>query len=266
MRRKFMRGLQAFVLPHAPSTSVSLDAIHEAELAPLPDSAQRYLRFMGVLGRPRIWSFQVAFTGRFRRSREDAWRKCATWQYNTYLPLTRIFLIRIRFAGIAPVFGWDTYTHGRGRMLIRLLDLVTIGDGIGPEYDIGELVTYLNDGILIAPSMLLVPEVRWSRVDASSFDIALTDHGRTVSARVITDERGAPIDFITTDRFYADPNDPHHLVRAQWTTPVEGWQAIDGRHLPTRGKAIWQMPDGPFAYADFTLVPRTLAFNVSPGE
>jgi predicted transcriptional regulator of viral defense system len=68
-------------------------------------------------------------------------------------------------------------------MLIRLMDLVTVGDGTGEAYDIGELVTYLNDGIVLAPSMLLVPEVRWTAVDATSFDVALTDHGRTVSAR-----------------------------------------------------------------------------------
>ncbi len=84
-----------------------------------------------------------------------------------------------------PVLGRDTYADGRGRMLIRLLDLITVGDGTGEAFDIGELVTYLNDGIMMAPSMLLVPEVRWSEVDAGSFDVALTDHGRTVKgARV----------------------------------------------------------------------------------
>ena len=70
-----------------------------------------------------------------------------------------------------------------------------MGDGTGEPYDIGELVTYLNDGIFIAPSMLLVPEVNWSQVAADSFDVALTDHGRTVTARVFVDQRGAPMNF-----------------------------------------------------------------------
>ncbi len=33
---------------------------------------------------------------------------------------------------------------------IRLLDLITVEDATGAEYDIGELVTYLNDAVLIA--------------------------------------------------------------------------------------------------------------------
>ena len=61
-------------------------------------------------------------------------------------------------------------------MLIKLLDLITVEDATGEEYDIGELVTYLNDAVLIAPSMLLAPDVSWAPVDASSFDVSLVDH------------------------------------------------------------------------------------------
>jgi len=263
MRAKFMREVAAAELPAGPGPDT---LVTESDLAALPDAAQRYLRFMGVVGRPRTWSFRLAFTGLFRRTPDETWMKCEAWQYNSLLAVARIFHIRIRFGGLVPVLGRDTYVQGCGRMLIRLLDLVTVGDGTGEEYDIGELVTYLNDAALMAPSMLLGPDVRWSAVDASSFDVALTDHGRTVAARVFVDERGAPADFSTTDRFYANPQDPKQLVRGRWTTPIEGWQEIDGRSLPTRGRAVWHMPEGEFAYADFTLVPGALAFNVRPGE
>ena len=262
MRAKFMKEVVSLGLPQGPGIDT---LITDAYLEGLPETAQRYLRFMKVVGRPRDWSFCLSFIGRFRRRRDEAWMKCETWQYNSRI-VTRIFHIRARIAGLLPVLARDTYVHGRGRMLIRLLDLVTVGDGIGEEFDIGELVTYLNDGIMIAPSMLLVPEVRWSPVDASSFDVALTNHGRTVTARVFVDERGAPTDFSTTDRFCAKPEDPKKLVGARWTTPMEGWQEIKERRLPTRGQAIWHLPEGPFSYADFTLVPGALAFNVRPGE
>lgn len=263
MRTKFLKELVTLGLPRGPGPDVSGAAVTNADLAPLPESAQRYLGFMGVLGRPRDWSFRLAFTGRFRRTPKDVWMKCEAWQYNTRLAVARIFYIRIRFAGLVPVLARDTYADGRGRMLIRLLDLITVGDGTGEEYDIGELVTYLNDGIMIAPSMLLVPEVRWSAVDANSFDVALTDHGRTVTARVLIDDLGAPVDFSTTDRFYAP--DPRRPVRMRWTTPVQGWRDVEGRRLWTRGQAAWQLPEGPFSYADFTPLVETLAFNVPPG-
>jgi len=107
-------------------------------------------------------------------------------------------------------------------MLIRLMDLIAIGDGTGEEYDIGELVTYLNDAVLICPTMLLVPAISWAAVDGTSFDISLTDHGRRVTARVFVGADGAPTEFSTTDRFCYNPDEPKTLLRARWTTPVEG--------------------------------------------
>jgi len=233
----------------------------------LPETVQRYLRHMGILGRPRDWSFRGRFTGRFRTGPDKPWRACRVHQYDTRLGVARIFHIRVRFGGLVPVLARDTYLRGRGRMLVRLADLVTLADGTGPEYDIGELVTYLNDAILMAPSLLLGPETRWTAVDDSSFDVALTDAGHTVTARVFLDEQGAPVDFSTTDRFCEDPENPGGpLRRTQWTTPVAGWRRVDGRCLPTSAQAIWHLPSGPFAYAAFDCAPDSLRFNVHPGE
>jgi hypothetical protein len=267
MRQKFLRELAALGLPESPAPPVNLAPITDADLAPLPEPVQRYLRFMRVVGRPRDWSFRLGFTGRFRRSHGEPWMRCEAWQYNTRLALARIFHMRIRFFGFVPVLGRDTYVEGRGRMLIRVLDAFTVGDGMGEAYDIGELVTYLNDGIMIAPAMLLVPDVHWSAADAGSFGISITDRGRTVTARVLVDERGAPADFETTDRFYADPKDPAKVTRCRWTTPIAGWQDVGDRRLPTSGKAVWH-PTGEreLAYADFTFEPSKLAFNVAPGR
>jgi hypothetical protein len=68
--------------------------------------------------------------------------------------------------------------------------------------------------------MLLVPEVTWAPADSSSFDVSLTDHGRTVTARVIVGEDGAPKDFSTWDRYCYDPDGSKKLMRARWSTPI----------------------------------------------
>lgn len=67
--------------------------------------------------------------------------------------------------------------RGRGRMHGRLLGLVTVADGSGPEYDASELVTLLNDAVIFAPSMLLRLPVSWSAASDRSFDVALADRG-----------------------------------------------------------------------------------------
>ena len=175
MRRRFLSEVAAASLPTEPGP---VGVIATSQIISLPEPAQRYLWFMGVVGHPQDWSFRLGFTGRFRTKPQQPWMKCEAWQYNSRPALARIFHIRIRAGGLLPIVGRDTYVRGHGRMLIKLLDLFTIADGTGEEYDIGEMVTYLNDAVLIAPSMLLVPEVSWSSVDASSFDVQLTDHGR----------------------------------------------------------------------------------------
>lgn len=265
MHKKFTRELIALGLPKGPDREP--DVVTEADLANLPAVVQRYFRHMRVLGRPRDWSFRIAFTGRFRRSPEAAWMKCETLQYNTRLSLARIFYIVIRFGGLVPVLARDTYVNGRGRMLIRLMDRFTVGDGTGEEYDIGELVTYLNDAIFIAPGMLLAPEIDWTPLDESSFEVILTDAGRRVKAKVFLDERGAPVNFETTDRFYADPADPSKTTRLRWTTPIQGSQLVLERPLWTTAQAIWHFPDGTqLPYADFEPIADSLAFNVAPGD
>jgi hypothetical protein len=240
--------------------------VTEADVAPLPPAVQRYLRFMGVPGRPRDTSFRLQVTGRFRRSHREPWMAAEARQYNSRPDVARVFYLRVRMMGI-PVLGRDTYLAGKGRMLVRPLDLFTVADGRGPEYDLGELVTFLNDAVLLAPSMLLGPGVGFAPVDDGSFDVTLTDRGTTVSARVFLDARGAPVDFSTTDRFGEDPFRPGRpLTRARWTTPVEGWREEGGRKLPTRGSAVWHFEGGDLSYAELDFPPGALAFNVPAGR
>jgi hypothetical protein len=261
---KLARELGAAGVAAAPPPAA---VVTEADLAPLPAAAQRYLRFMAVVGRPRDTAFRAHLTGRFRMGPDAPWRPVEAWQYSTRPAIARFFYMRIRLGGI-PFLGRDTYAAGKGRMLIRPFDLLTVQDGRGPEYDLSELVTWLNDAVLLAPSMLLDPRVTWAGVegDADAFDLALTDGPTTVRARVFLDAAGAPRDFETTDRYGEDPFEPGKpLVRARWTTPVGGWQVVDGRPLPGEGQAIWHFPKGDLPYVQFGFAPGDLAFNVAPG-
>jgi hypothetical protein len=169
--------------------------------------------------------------------------------------------MRIDFAGFVPMIGRDAYIGGHGRMCGKLLGLVPVADGSGREFDVSELVTWLNDAILICPSMLLDAATSWSAAGDDAFDVSFTDGGTTVTARVLIDERGAPCDFSTTDRYAALPGGP---VRAEWTTPVPQWNFRGRQPLPEPGPAIWHLPDGPFSYVEGGVVPATVVYNVRP--
>ena len=218
---------------------------------------------MGVVGRPADWSFLAHATGKFRMRPGLPWMRCEAWQYNSGPGVARLFHMRIKAAGVLPLTGRDAYVGGRGRMVVKLAGLMTLADSAGPETDLSELVTYLNDAVFWAPSMLLTPAVRWAPVDDSCFEVTLEDGAHQVTARVFLDERGAPVDFSTEDRWCALPGG---LVRTRWSTPVTGWTEVNGRWQPTLGAAIWHLPEGPFCYAVFHFPPVAARYNVSPAR
>ena len=256
--RRFQRAVAACDLALAPPETA---VVTDDDIAALPEPARRYLRFMRVVGRPRDRSFQACFTGRFRLRPDGAWMPCRAWQYNSAAEPARVYSMRVDVAGIVPMFAVDTYAHGRGRMEGKLLGIFPVARAEGPELDVGELTTYLNDALLVAPSMLLCPAGTWSPVDHRSFDITMADAGLTVTGRVTVDEGGLVVEFATTDRYAALPEG---MVRARWTTPVAGWTDIRGRRVPVRASATWHLPAGPFTYAVGRFVPEALSFDVPP--
>lgn len=256
--RAFARTVAAAGLPAQPA---SVAPVTEVDLDGLPPVAARYLRAMGVVGRPRTWSLRAHFIGRFRRGPDQAWMPLDAWQYNSAVEMARLFRMRLLFARVVPMWGWDTYRDGRGRMRGKVLNLLTVADGSGPEFDTSELVTWLNDAVLLAPAMLLSAPTAWATGGEDSFRISVTDAGRTVSAEVFLDDEGRPRDFRTEDRWADLPGGP---VRATWSTPVQGWYVLDGRPRLTGGAAVWHLPDAEFRYAEMTLVDMDI--NVPAGR
>lgn len=255
--RRMLTELAAANLPAGPDGDA---VVEEDDLSGLPTAAQRYLRYMGVLGRPRDWSLRVAVAGRFRLRPGAGWMPAQTWQYNSALDIARVFAIRVRMAHLLPMTASDTYLRGRGRLVGKLAGLVTVADGSGTEYDVSELLTWLNDAVLLAPSMLLRPAVSWAYASDDAFDVTLSDAGHTVTARVFLDERGAPVDF-AADRYATLPGG---LVLARWRTPVRSWSTVNGRPFPGPAEVVYDLPDGTYCYLEGGFVPASIAYNLPP--
>jgi hypothetical protein len=237
------------------------DSIVEAsEVAHLPQPVRRYLDFMGVVGAPRVWSVEARFRGRFNLQGRG-WMRAEAWQYNCAHPVGRVFHMRLDLVGVVPVVGRDTYLGDEGRMVGRLLGVVPVADGRGRAFDIGELTTWLNDALILAPSMLLTDAVTWDAVDDDSFDVTLAHAGVTVTGRVFLDELGSMRDFSSRDR-WADL--PGGLVQAEWRTPLEEWGDVAGHRLPIMGEAVWHLDDGPLTYVEGAFVPDSVRVNHRP--
>lgn len=257
LRRRLQRAVDALDLApggHDPAP------VTEADLEPLPEPARRWLRASGVVGRPRVSSFRVQFRGRFRLGPDKPWLRAESWQYTSAVAPARVYALRLDL-GPVPLFGLDTYASGRGRMIGRIGGLVKVVDGSGPELDLGELTTYLDDAVMLAPSTLLVPAVTWGAVDDTSFDVTITDAGLTSCGRVTLDEHDEAVDFVSSDR-YADL--PGGMVRAAWSTPRTVWVDPAGRTFSAGGRAVWHLPDGEYEYARGAFVPESLVTDLPP--
>lgn len=256
--------LAAAQLASGPVTS---EPVQEHHLAGLPPAAARYLRFMGVLGKPRDWSLAVRMRGSFRLSPRAHWMPMEAWQYDSALDIARVFHMRTRYLHLVPIVARDTYLRGKGCMQAKLFDARTVAEATGEQIDIGELVTYLNDAVLMAPSMLLNDNVQFGERNGRSFEVTLHDRGHCVTARVTTDEHGCPVNFSTEDRFVTDPEDPKkRMIRARWTTPIAGYRCVESRMLPTAATAVWHTSREDFAYVRVVFEPAGFAFNRAPGE
>jgi hypothetical protein len=263
MGRKLMREVGDLGLPPLAEPS---EPVAAGELEVLPAPARRLMEFMGVPGRPRDRSFRARWQGRFRMAPDKPWMPCEVWQYNLGAPVVRVFHMRVRLGGLLPTYVRDLYVNGSGRMLGKLMDTFSIVDDTSASVTTGELVTYVNDALMFAPSMLLGPATSWTPVDDRCFDVALTDHDTRVSARVFVNDGGAMTDFSTTDRFGEDPSNRRAgLVRTRWSTPVERWNATGERPLPAGGRAIWHFPGGDFCYAEISPAHMAIEHDVAPG-
>jgi hypothetical protein len=257
LRANALRAAAEAVTTAPPPRGIVVDQ----DLVGLPEPAQRYLRAMGVVGHEPDWSFLVRFSGRFKRPGQP-WLPCEAWQYNANHPITRVFEMRIDVARVVPMVGRDSYLAGRGAMKGKVLGLLTVADGSGPEFDQGELVTYLNDALVLAPSMLLNGTTEWSAVDDESFDVTLTDGANQVTARAFVRPDGLLRDFATEDRWCDLPGG---LARSRWTTPFDDWTEVGGRPWLTEGRAVWDLPDGPLPYIEGRFVPESFERDVVPG-
>jgi hypothetical protein len=131
--RDFLRELRAAGVPRP----VPGPVVTDADLASLPLAAQRYLRFMGVVGLPRQAGLLAHWTGRFRLRPNGPWLGCEAWQHSTADPVARMFRMRLR-RGPLTMKGWDVYREGHGRMRGTLFGLLPVANGAGPRFDTSE--------------------------------------------------------------------------------------------------------------------------------
>lgn len=232
--------------------------VTEADLAPLPAPVARWLRHIGVVGRPRIHNFVVDMHAQLNRGPDQPWMETPVLQVSFTGDPTRLFLLRTRMKGL-PVTGLHAYTHDGARMQIRVAGVVDMVDESGDVFTRAETVTMLNDLCIMAPVALLDERMTWQPVNDTSATVTFTNGPHRVSATLFFDANDDLIDFASDDR-HSLPDDGD-----RWTTPLRAHRDMDGVRLPAEGDAIWHYADKPsWLYGRFAIL--RVRYNVPAAE
>lgn len=214
----------------------------------LPEPAQRYLNYTGVVGQSWIETVRITYAGVFRLGADKPWMPIKAEQVYTTNPPAFRWKARFKMFGLWIVTGDDTYRNGHGHMFGKIAGLFNVFDARGPEIDQGTMLRYLNETTWF-PIALLNDYIAWQAVDDQSFDVTFTDCGRSVTARFIVDEQGRLTNFVT--QRYRENKGSYTFDT--WTTPMTEWGCLAGLNLPVRGQAVWKLATGDLPYADLKI-------------
>ena len=214
----------------------------------LPEVVQRYLSYTGVVGYPWVNTVRLKQVGRFRQGADRPWMPMTAEEIYTVYPPGLIWNARFKVAGLPILRARDRYESGHGHMYGKLAGLFTVFDVRGEQLDQATMIRYLNE-IMWFPTAFLGKNIAWEEVDDHSAQVTFSDHGRSVSARMLFDETGRLTNF-TTLRYREIEGD---FSLDPWSTPITGYGERAGLNLPVRGQAVWNLPTGDLPYADLEI-------------
>lgn len=233
------------------------EMLTEADLQGLPSPVQRYMRYAGVVDKPKVKNVRIVFEGKMREKGKD-WFAFTTLQYNFFDEPTRLFFMKGKKFGVT-IPGYHRYVDAKATMDIRLFGLFPLIRKSGEFMDKTETVTLFNDMCLMAPSTLIDKRIQWEVIDSNSVKAIFSNHGITISAILYFNAQGQLVDFRSEDRTSIS-----YMKQYPFTTPVSAYKNVNGFNVPTDCKAIWHYPHSEFVYGKFIL--KKIEYNVKDFE
>ncbi len=226
----------------------------EVDLSHLPEPVKNYLKYAGVLNKPKVKNMRLVFEGDMREKGKDFFPFTCE-QYNSFDEPTRLFFMKATMKGIT-VPGYHKYNNAIATMDIRLFGLFPVVKQAGDIMNKAETVTVFNDMCLMAPATLVDKRIQWQAIDNHSAKAIFTNHGISIAATLFFNDKGQLIDFLSNDRAaVAD------MKQYPFSTPVKDYKNINAVNIASYGEAVWHYPNGKFTYGKFRL--KEVEYNVT---
>jgi hypothetical protein len=235
------------------SNAIRPELLTEADMLHLPAPVQKYLRYCGVVNRPKVKNVRIEMEGRMRSKKQD-WFPFSVVQYNFFDEPARLFFMKGKMFGVM-VPGYHDYQHETARMNIKLFGLFAVAQASGAAMNRAETVTLFNDMCLMVPASLIDQRIEWIPVDSLSAKAIFTNGTNKITATLFFNTQGQLINFISDDR-----TDVNGMKQYRFSTPVKEYILLNGITTMKYGEAVWHYPEGEFVYGEFNL--KSIEYNV----
>jgi len=246
----FRNNYKNEVVAFLKQTSVTNDLLTEADIQNLPAPVQKYIRYTGSVGKPKVKNFKIEFTGQIRKNEQSEWMPFTSEHYNFIDASTRLFFMKATMKHL-PVAGFHCFKNGVAFMDIRLLSLLKVQYQSGNEMNIAETVTFFNDMCCMAPATLIDKRIKWMEVDSNKVRAEFTNNNIAISAWLYFNDKGELINFMSDDRYATTEN--KKMKQLRWSTPLKDYKAIKGHHLAGYADAVYSYPERDLCYGNFLL-------------
>ena len=229
---------------------LDVSIVSEKDIEHLPNPVQKYLQYVGAVGKPKVHNFWAASSGGMKRTTKSNWMDIYSQQYNFFDDPARFFYIKSTLFDI-PFDGLHMYADNNATMQIKVASLFQVVNAKGEKMNQSETVTLFNDMCLLAPATLIDKNIQWETIDSLTVKAKFTNKGNTITATLYFNEKGELINFISYDRYLSEDGRIYNSYK--WSTPAKEYKDFNEKKVPTYLEAIWHIPEGDFTYAKFIL-------------
>ncbi|WP_462413312.1 DUF6920 family protein [Neobacillus sp. Marseille-QA0830] len=219
--------------------------ITEQMLTPLPTSVQKWLRQIGVIGRPSIQNayFKQKVEMKLKPDQKK-WAPAIAEQYVTTYSPGFLWKVHMKILPIIQVAGRDKYMDGKAEMLIKIGGLLPLVDIAGSEKVTQSTLQRFLLEMPWYPTAALNPYISWEDIDKKTAKATLDYKGVSGSATFYFDDSG---NFVKASaRRFKESDDTSGPIKCIGQA-IES-NTIDGVKIPTKLTVTWMMENGPFTW------------------
>lgn len=237
-------------------SSIVPDNVTENDIVHLPKPVQNYLRYVGVIGKPKVLSANLELEGRIRKDETNNWIKFKSKQYNFYNEPTRVFLMKARKSDI-PSNGLHVYKNQNSSRIVKIDGLIKVVDDRIPELNRAETVTIFNDMCVFAPATLINKIIEWKLIDPLIVKARYTNGNIAITATLFFNEKGEMENFTSYDRY--ECIDGTTYFNCPWSTNISDYKNYRGVKLGSKTTFIYHRPGKDFIYGRYNL--KSVEYN-----